>query len=345
MTAGGAHIAAVDYALPDRRVMNTELGELHPEWKMSRVVHLTGVESRHWAQTDETALDLGEAACRRLLVRTGLDPTNVDAILFCTQSPDYIMPPNACLLQHRLGVPDTVAALDFTLACSGFVYGLWLAKALIESGSARNVLLVTAETYSKWTRPDDRGTMTLFGDGAAAALISAGRAGLGAFQLATDGSGGACFMVPTGGAREPRSAAARSNVDGDGQAGGADHIVMDGNAVLEFIKREVPKLARTLLTQAELTLDDLDLVVFHQGSLVSLAYLYRVLGVPEHKRFTNIDHVGNTVSASIPIALREAELQGVLRPGMRVMLVGFGVGLSWGGCIVTWQEEGFGGGA
>lgn len=337
VTALGAYIAATDYALPARQVSNAELAQLHPEWQMSQVALRTGVERRHWCDSGETALDLADIACRRLLTRIHLDLGQVDAVLFCTQSPDYIMPPNACLLQNRLGLPRTVAALDYSLACSGFIYGLYLADALIRSGSAKHVLLITAETYSKWMHPDDRGPMTLFGDGAAATLISVGKNGIGAFALGTDGSGASTFMIPAGGARLPRSAETKRPItDQSGNLRTAENLHMNGRDVLDFVKKEIPRLVYTLLDRAELTLDDLDLVVFHQASQIPLDYLFKVLHIPSHKQVNIIAQVGNTVSASIPIALRDAELQGLLKPGMRLMLAGFGVGLSWGGCIVSW---------
>lgn len=334
----GAYIAAIDYHLPARRVGNAELAALHPQWHMEQVVLQSGVENRHWCAPGETALDLADVACRNLATRTRQDLGRVDAILFCTQSPDHAMPSNACLLQSRLGLPQTVAAFDYTLACSGFVYGLYLSKSLVQSGAAEHVLLITAETYSKWIHPDDRGPMTLFGDGAAATLISAGEPAIGGFALRTDGSRGSCFTVPAGGARVPRSAETTRPVrDRSGNVRSAEHLHMDGIAVLDFVKAEIPVLVRELLEQERLTLDDVDLVVFHQGSRVTLDHLHAALRLPAHKQLYDITDVGNAVSASIPIALRNAERQGRLKPGMRVMLVGFGVGMSWGGCIVNWQ--------
>lgn len=336
----GARIHAIDYALPPRRIENADLAVLHPKWQMAQVEAQTGVESRAWSTRGETALDLAEQACCRLFTRPEVDRGRTGAMLFCTQSPDYVMPPNCCLLQHRLGLPRYIAALDYPLACSGFVYGLYLAKALIVSGSAEQVLLVTAETYSKWIHPDDRGPVTLFGDGAAAALITAGEPSIGAFLLATDGAGANSFIIPAGGARLPRSHdTSLPAADCNGNVRTPENIYMDGAQVLDFVKKEIPGLVRGLLDKERLTLADIDLVVFHQASRVTLDFLFKVLNVEPGKRFVNIAQVGNTVSASIPIALRDAELQGRLKPGMRVLLAGFGVGLSWGGCILTWSGE------
>lgn len=336
----GAYIEAVEYSLPSRIVTNAELAHLHPEWQMDQVSLRTGVESRHWCTSDETALDLAEEACRNLFGRNGFDKMKIDAILFCTQSPDHIMPPNACLLQSRLGLHRTVAALDYTLACSGFIYGLFLARALIISGSAKHILLVTSETYSKWMHPDDRGPVTLFGDGAAVALISSGQDGIGQFRLGTNGADSGCFMVPAGGARMPRSAeTSQLEIDSYGNSRSKENLYMNGSAVIDFVKREIPGLVRGLLSQSDLTMDDIDLVIFHQASQVTLDFLKKSLRIPDKKFFNNLLNKGNTVSASIPIALYDAEKLSMLQPGMRVLLAGFGVGLSWGGCIINWIKE------
>lgn len=334
-----AYIAGIDYALPTRCVSNAELSRLHPDWKMDQISGRTGVVNRSWCVDGETALDIAEVACRNLFTRLNVDLSSVDTLLFCTQSPDYPMPSNACLLQDRLGLSRSLVALDYTLACSGFVYGLFLSQALIKSESSKLILLIAAETYSKLMHPDDRGTRTLFGDGAAAILVAAGKNGLGICQMGTDGSGARHFMVPGGGARSScLSETAESLTEEQSSLLKRDKtITMNGAAVLDFVKKEVPPLVRSLLQRSELTMDEIDLFIFHQGSKMTLDYLHAMLHIPQSKQFSNIRDIGNTVSASIPIALRDAEQQGFLKPGMRVMIVGFGVGLSWGGHIITWQ--------
>ena len=331
-------IRGVESALASREVTNEEFAAAHPGWKIGEVAKRTGVLSRRFAARGETALDLGERAARSLLQRLSVPATAVDGILFCTQTPDHPMPPNATLLQHRLGLSTRVMATDYSLACSGYVYGLFIAKALIASGSLENVLLVTGDTYSHLMGPEDRGTMTLFGDGAAATLLSSGdRGGLGRFELGTDGGRASCFWVPAGGARTPSSEETRRPVtDRSGNIRSAEQIQMDGAAVLDFVRRDVPSTVRTLLEKSSLTVADLDLVVLHQASQLSLDMVQRALAIPTAKMFSSIAHSGNTVSASIPMALRSAETAGRLASGMRVLLVGFGVGLSWGACIVEW---------
>jgi 3-oxoacyl-[acyl-carrier-protein] synthase-3 len=298
------------------------------------------VVARHWCDSSETALDLALKACARLEARAPGMIAASDAILFCTQSPDHWMPPNACLLQERLGLPRTVAALDFSLACSGYVYGLYLANALLVSRMARQVLLVTSETYSKWMHPDDRGPVTLFGDGGAVSVLAADGDVAIPFAMGTNGAGARAFCVPAGAARTPRDdAATREAPDRSGNIRSALHLHMDGATVLDFVKQEMPSVVREYLTSLKMTLDDVDLVLFHQASQVGLDYLNDALRVPTAKRFTNMAQIGNTVSASLPIALRDAERDGVLRAGMRVLLVGFGVGLSWGVCLITWNPD------
>lgn len=333
----GASIGAIEVELPARIVTNAELNAAHPGWRMSDVVRRTGVESRRWCAPGETALDLALVASRRLLERTRVRAEELDAILFCTQSPDYVMPPNACILQAQLGAKRTVAAFDFSLACSGFVYGLYLAKALVESGSAERILLVTADSYSKLFSHDDRGPATLFGDGAAASLIVRGEARIGRVIVGTDGSSPEVFCIPAGGARTPRTAASAIAEEGVfGERRSAEQIAMDGAAVLAFVQKDLVDFIDGALSQLCTTIDEIDLVVFHQASKAALDILARKLNIPADKMFVCIAEVGNTVSASIPMALRAAEEQKRLQSGMNVLLVGFGVGLSWGACIVTW---------
>jgi 3-oxoacyl-[acyl-carrier-protein] synthase-3 len=335
-----AYVAGIESALPERRVGNAELARLHPDWDMQKIAERTGVLERRICAPDETPLDLGTRASERLLERLEVPARDVGALIVCTQTPEHPMPPDACLLQDRLSLPTSIPAFDFTHACSGFVYGLWLARSLVESGAAPSVLLVAADSYSRRLHPRDRSTVTLFGDGAAATLVrgAEGRSGgIGEFRLGTDGGGAGIFAIEAGGARTPRSAeTAREVVDASGSVRSAEHIQMDGPAVMAFVRKRVPALVRELLAETGETLDDVDLVVCHQGSALTLDYLERWLAIPPEKTFRNLERVGNTVSASIPIALRDAELCGRLVSGMRVLLVGFGVGLSWAACLLDW---------
>ena len=332
-----AHIAAIEYALPDRCVTNEELDRLHPEWSVHKVAQSTGVLQRYVCADDETALDLATVACERLFQRGEVAREDVGAIIVCGQSPDYIMPPNATLLHRRLQLPMSVAAFDYTLACSGYIYGLFMAKAFIESRLLDNIILVTAEAYSKYIHPNDRATGTIFGDGAAATLIRRGAKGVEEVNIGTDGSGSECFSIPAGGTRTPKSAKTSiETVDISGNVRTQENIFMDGLALLRLVKLRVPGCVRDLLSGSGYSSEDISLYVFHQASKLALDYLEKSLRIPPEKVWRNLDRVGNTVSASIPIAIRDAELAGRIRPGSRLLLAGFGVGFSWGACIVDW---------
>lgn len=335
---GSARLSAIEYALPAKVVTNEDLQRAHPSWRMDQVAAKTGVLSRRVAGESELASDLAFAAASKLLA--GVDRSTIDGLIFCTQSPDMIMPPNSALLHARLDLPKSVAAFDITLACSGFVYGLALAKSMIASLGMRKVLLVCGDTYSRYIHPEDRSASTLFGDGAAAALIEPSNtlSGFLDFTLATDGkTGGDKFMVKAGGMRTPRSGSTCvGHHDIAGNVRSDETIFMDGGAVLDFAKREIEPSLRTLLERNKLVLKDVKLVLFHQASLYALTSLNERLGLASSQTFSNIAHIGNTVSASLPILLKDAETAGRLQRGDLVAVVGFGVGFSWGACLLKW---------
>lgn len=332
-----AKISAIEYSLPELWVTNEDLEVGHPEWVLSRVAERTGVFGRYFCQNDETALDLSVAASEKLFKHNAINREDISALIVCTQSPDYLMPSNSALLQHALHLPSSVMAFDFNLACSGFIYGMYIAKALIESNLAKTVLLVTAETYSKYLSKNDRSTMALFGDGAAATLLTSGDKGLGEFVLGTDGSGGDCFMIPAGGARIPKTQETSEQfIDRFGNSRSQEHIYMDGSAMLRFVRDRVPECVNTLLYNNGLSKDDISMFIFHQASGLALDLLGKTLEIPEEKLWRNLSNIGNTVSASIPIAVKDADMAGSIPPGSKVMLAGFGVGFSWGACIVDW---------
>jgi 3-oxoacyl-[acyl-carrier-protein] synthase-3 len=334
----GFAIRGIRYRLPAHTVTNDDLSEIHPDWNMRLIESKTGVKSRHIASESELASDLAyDAACE--LFQSGIIAADeVDALLFCTQSPDYVMPPNSALLHRRLRLRKSVAALDFTLACSGFIYGLALAGGLGHMMSYRTILLVTADTYSKYIHPKDRSTTTLFGDGAAATLVGQRRRNEGIIDilLGTDGAGGwDKFIIPAGGLRQPRSAVtAEPHRDVSGNERSDETIFMDGAAILDFAERDVTSAVQEILKRNGLAVTDVDLFLFHQASAYALSRLREALAIPPERSFDNLETVGNTVSASLPILLRDAEVAGKLRPDMLVLIVGFGVGYSWGCCLM-----------
>ncbi len=334
-----ARLSHIEYVLPDRVVTNEDLKRAHPDWNMELAASKTGVLTRRFVNDGELASDLAYRAAEELLRTTGTPRDAVDGLIFCTQSPDHIMPPNATLLHARLGLSSGVAAFDITLACSGYVYGLAIAQSMMDALGLRRVLLVTADTYSRYIHPDDRSALTLFGDGAAVTLLepAASPSQMLDFSLGTDGGGGDKFWIEAGGLRVPRStetAAARRDIAGNVRS--RETIWMDGRAVLAFAENRIPPSVRALLARHALDVDDLQLALFHQASAVALSRLHDLLAIPPDRQFTNIARVGNTVSASLPILLKDAERAGRLKRGDLVLLVGFGVGFSWGCCLLRW---------
>ena len=332
-----AYVAGIAAHAPAHRVTNADLARDNPDWDVERIGAKVGIAVRRIAGPDETAADLGYAAAVRLLDGLEVDRSQVDALLFCTQSPDYLLPTTACVLQDRLGLPTTCAALDFNQGCSGYVYGLALAKGMIAAGVARNVLLITADTYSKLIHPRDRSVRVLFGDAGSASLVTAepGGARVGALTLGTDGAGYRNLIVPAGGARCPRSpATGAEETDGAGSTRAADHLYMDGQELFAFTLKRVPEVVRTTLERGGVTADDVDWYVFHQANAFMNEHLRSKLRVPKAKAPLRMADLGNTVSSTIPLTLCGAGA--AFAPGDRAMLVGFGVGYSWGAALLDW---------
>ena len=324
MTAQTAEIAGVAYHLPDAVLTNADLQRIYPEWTVERIAQKTGVDERHIAADGELSSDLAAAAARKLFETGVVAAAGIDYLLFCSQTPDYLLPTTACLLQHRLGIPSTAGALDFNLGCSGYVYGLGLAKALVETGQARNVLLLTGETYSKLLDPADKSVRTIFGDAGTATLVRAGNrpGSMGPFVYGTDGSGGKNLICTRGALRSGRQ---------DGEA-----LSMNGPEVFDFTLKAVPAAVHRTLKAAAMAMADVDLFVFHQANMYMLEHLRRKLQVPAERFVVDMKDVGNTVSCTIPIALSRAASSGRLVQGMRLMLVGFGVGYSWAAMVGRW---------
>ena len=302
----------IAYSLPAHILTNAELCASFPDWSEAKILSKTGVSTRHIADTEETVIDLGAQAVEGLLCSYNLNRNDIDHLVLCTQSSTYRLPSTACLLHKRIGLRNDAGALSFDHGCSGFIYGLSIAKGLISGGIARTVLLVTAETYTKYIAQEDRSTRTIFGDGAAATLIDRAVADrIGAFSFGTDGSGAEKLIVRDG------------------------RLFMDGPEIFNFTLDIVPKTLDDVLTKNGLVKDDIDLFVFHQANKFMLDSIRKVNGLPHDKFYVNLETTGNTVSSTIPIALKQLDEAGRLRTGMKIMLMGFGVGLSWGATVIT----------
>lgn len=334
-----ARLVATSSFLPEHVEDNASLAESFPEWSAEKIGSKTGIHQRHIARPDEYVSDLAVAAARRLAAEHGVDLSTIDHLIVCTQAADFYMPVTAAIVHAQLGLRPDCGANDINLGCSGFIYGLGLAKGLIETGQADNVLLITAETYSKFLNSADKSVRTIFGDGAAATLVTASGTpdSLTAFVYGTDGSGGKDLIVPRGGLRSGNDLA--GGEESDPVARGLEpsrwDLYMNGPAIFNFTLRVVPACVAEIADKAGLGLDQIDLFVFHQANKFMLTHLAKKVGVPMDKMHMCMENSGNTVSATIPIALGDAVSRGVARPGMKVMMVGFGVGLSWGGLLAT----------
>lgn len=330
-----AFIKAISYYLPEKVVTNEELVKEFPEWSVEKVAQKVGVDSRHLAAANETAGDMAEKAARRLFEEYNLDPKEIDFLLLCTQSPDYYLPSTSCILQHRLGIPTSAGAFDYNLGCSGCIYGMAVAKGLISAGIAKNVLLLTAETYNKYLHPSDKSNRSIFGDGAAACLISTeGFAEIGEFALGTDGSGANNLIVKTGAARQ-KEATGKYVEDDEGHIWYDDYLYMNGGAIFNFTLDAVPAMMKEILQKNNLGKEDIDYYVFHQANKFMLSTIRKVCTISKDKFYINLNETGNTVSSTVLIGLKDCLEQELIKKGDKVMISGFGVGLSWGGTLVT----------
>lgn len=334
-----AYIKAISYYLPERVVTNEELVKIFPEWSVEKVAQKVGVNSRHLAASDETAGDMAEKAARRLFEEYHIQPESIDFLLLCTQSPDYFLPSTACILQDRLGIPTSAGAFDYNLGCSGCIYGMAVAKGLIAAGIAKNILLLTAETYNKYLHPEDKSNRSIFGDGAAACLISTeGFAEIQDFVLGTDGKGADNLIVKTGAARHMLPTG-KSQEDDEGHIWYDDYLYMNGGAIFNFTLDAVPAMIQQLLEKHHLSQDDINYYVFHQANKFMLSTIRKFCVLPKDKFYINLENVGNTVSSTVLIGLKDCIERQVIKPNDTVMIAGFGVGLSWGGTILRFQAS------
>ena len=330
-----AGIEGIGYSLGKLTVSNDQLQAENPHWDMSKTVERTGVSSRPIAADGETALDLALEAALDVFARLQISASDIDALIFCTQTPDHVLPPNSVLLHGRLAMPPTVMAFDITHACSGFVYALGIANSLVASGTAKRVLIVTADTYSRLVHPLDRSIRPLFGDGAAATVVSSRTSRLGVVDISfgTSGKHADRFIVKNGGARHGEGRPDAVVVpDRAGRIHSDDHIRMDGIGLLSFFNNAVPAAVRDMLDKHALAVDDVALFVFHQASRLALEGIARGLQIPDEKMVIDMEDTGNLVSASVPVVLAKLIDSGALAKGQTVVLCGFGVGLGGQWC-------------
>ena len=320
----GAKIKQVEYYLPERILTNEELEKAYPEWSATKLEKKVGIKQRHIAGPNETSLDLATKAAIKVLEKE--DKDLIDFVLFCTQSPDYLLPTSACLLQSRLGLKTSIGALDFNLGCSGYVYGLALAKGLINAKLCKNVLLVTGETYSKFIAEDDISNRSIFGDAGTATIVAYSEEDmLGEFIFGTDGNGAENLIVNGISARNFYTL---KEVD-------RPTLFMNGPEIFNFTIETIPPLVQKVINKNKLQLSEIDYFILHQANKYILEFLISEIGLDKSKCHIDMLDYGNTVSNTIPIALKDAFDQRTIQEGDKVLLAGFGVGYSWGSTIIT----------
>jgi 3-oxoacyl-[acyl-carrier-protein] synthase III len=329
----GTIIRKINYFLPHTVLPNSQLEKELPGWDSEKIESKTGIRERRIAADGETTLDLAYQACK--LALENYDKDKIDCLILCTQSPDYFLPTSACILQDKLGLKTSTSAFDFNLGCSGFIYGLAIAKSFLVSQVASCVLLVTSETYSKHIHKFDKVNRTIFGDAAAAAIIEPSTEDhILNFVLGTDGSGYKNLIVPRGGMRMRYDPSLPEIEDSGGNIRSENNLYMNGPEIFNFTIESVPAVFNQILEKNNSRIEDIDYFIFHQANKYMLDYLRKKIKIPEDKFYFDMLLVGNTVSSTIPIALKESIENGRILKGNKIMLLGFGVGYSWGGTII-----------
>jgi 3-oxoacyl-[acyl-carrier-protein] synthase-3 len=326
-------IIDIEYCVPKSSLRNDELNIMFPEWNVSAVEKRVGVFQRAVAGVGETAYDLALSACKRLFDKHPNLNQKIDAVIFCTQTPDYILPSNAFLLHRDLKLGPKTIVFDYNLACSGYVYGLLMASGFIKMGVARNILLVTGDTYSKIVKHDDRATKMLFGDAATATWLGCDKSYQPEalisrfldFDLGADSAGWDKFIVKEGGNKFPLN---QGSVNASGHK-----IQMDGVHVLNFLNHKVVPSLKCFLEKAHFSAEEISQFLVHQGSQLALESFKNRMEVSSEKVFSNLLQMGNTVSSSIPILIKDYFEACTPQKGSKLVLCSFGVGFSWGNLI------------
>ncbi|NIG52083.1 3-oxoacyl-ACP synthase III family protein [Chitinophaga sp. Cy-1792] len=329
-----AFLRGISYYLPEIAVSNEVLVGEFPEWDVDKIMAKVGIRNRYVTSKKEFTSDIATKAGRKLMEEYDISPDTFDMLIVCTQSPDYFLPTTACIVQENLGLPTTVGAFDYNQGCSGYIYGLAMAKGFIASGTAKNILLITAETYSKHIHPLDKGNRSIFGDAASASWISAdkGFARIDHCVLGTDGRGAQHLIVRNGGLRNPKNHQTVTNEEELKAAG--DYLFMDGPEIFNFTLKAVPELLNRTLEKNNTEIASVDWVIFHQANKFMLDQLRKKMKIPEEKFLLFMENCGNTVSSTIPIVLKEQLAVNKFESNNKVVLCGFGVGFSWGGTVL-----------
>lgn len=335
-------ITACAYYVPEERLTHEELVQRFGRDVMDRIAHSSGIWERRIVRNGQCASDLALKAAEALLDNHQVARESIDLLIFGTQTPDYLLPTTACILQDRLGLSTETAAFDINLGCSQYVYSLSVAHSMICAGLANRALVLTGDTVSRILHPQDRVNVPLFGDAGTATLVErvGEEEGFMEFVQGTDGSGYQYLIWPASGLRIPRSNKTAIEVkDKSGSVRREEDMFMDGTAIFLFTLKVVPRTVKMLLAKTGLDMDDVDLFIFHQASEYIIESSAKKLKIPREKLHYKLHDVGNSGGSTVAIALTDAWLSERIKPGMIVLLVAFGVGLSWSSTIIRWPKH------
>ncbi|MEN9907207.1 MAG: hypothetical protein RLZZ540_348 [Bacteroidota bacterium] len=320
-----AYIKHISYYLPPNKLSNEDIVNQFPEWDSDKIIQKIGVKNRFISNPEQYTSDMATEAVKVLCSEYKIDKLEIDYLIVCTQSPDYFLPTTACIVQNRVGLSTNCAAIDINQGCSGYIYGLSLAKGLVVSKIAKNVVLVTAEIYSKHIHSKDKGNRSIFGDAATATLISnEGMYRIGEFSLGSDGSGFENLIVKNGAMKNSKGLDIENPND--------NNLYMNGPEIFNFTAKAVPILISKTLEKNNESIESVNQFVFHQANTFMLEYLRKKINIPKDKFIIDMEDYGNTVSSSIPIALKNRIEKSF--EDNKILLAGFGVGYSWGALII-----------
>lgn len=331
-------ILAVAYKLGSERIGYEDIAARFGEEAAAKVLKGSGIRNRFVAPKGVCGSDLAFEAAQELFAAHPEARREVDIHIHCTQSPDYFLPTTACLLHERLGLKKECATFDINLGCSQYVYALAVADAMLSAGLGRLALVSTGDTMSRTIHPRDRALVPILGDAGSATLVgkAEAQAGFLGFHLGTDGSGAKHLMIPAGGFRMPISPETGIETsDAEGNVRSPENLYMNGAAIFHFAITVVPSTIQKLLRQLSLSMDDIGLFLFHQANRYMLDFLVKKLAIPQEKTFFFLDEVGNTSGSTIPLVLTEAVRAGKVKAGRKILMIAFGVGLSWAATVMT----------
>lgn len=329
-----AFLNHVGFTLAPIEVTNEMLSKQYPKCTEESIYKKTKIRNRYKLPLGTLVSDFAVEAAQNFFLNSGVNKSEIDFLLFCTECPDYTAPATSCIIQHKLKLKTNVGTMDLSFGCSGYTYGLAMAKSLIESGMAKKILFITADMPTSVLSQEQQDLNFLFSDGASVSLISDIPQGyqIGDFVFGTDGSGESNLRVQSSAYNQPKEKEWYINPQTKNLYSG--RMEMNGEEIVRFAIAKVPELVNTILEKYNCHIGDIDKFVFHQASYLILKVLKRKLNIPDHKFVMNLEEVGNTVSASIPIALLAEEEAGNIQKGMKILIAGFGIGYSWSGTII-----------